>query len=348
MTTSLLQEEIEIINNLIECGWEEEVSTVSLIMITRNHARPKEELIDILKQYQGLDNTYKLFSAIDSLIYDGYIEENKKFNGIIKYSEKLEKRVVEEGNTTKTQLEEIRRKIRPRVEYLGDVTKENVYISYLKMLERAQNEVYLPMISTTPELKSLEILKNRANNGVKVKLLLGNPDIISKFRGESNKSFYKEFIEKWTKETKGYENIEIRIMSKLEDAEMGTCVLVDDKILRLDIYDPYNQRSLQGVILECANEGGINLNIIRSFKRQFDRSWNIAIKNNESKIVYYLRQNYLAIIAIIFWCLTIILFNKGEKIFSSISSSVSAAFLYDFIKSKVIFERMLSKFKKRG
>ena len=343
MTTSLLQEEIEIIKKLKEVGGEDVKSIVSVLMLTREHARPKLELVDILKQYQGLDDEYELRRAIDSLIQDGFIEESEKHKGIIKYSKKLEETVIKNGKSTEDKIREIRIKVRPRVEYLGDITKEDVYNSYLEILERAQSEIYMPMISTTPELKSVEILKKRAKNGVKVKLLIGNPDIISKYRGKANQSIYEKFIEKWSQETEGYEDIEIRIMSRLEDIEMGTCVLVDNKILRLDIYDPYNQRSLQGVVLECANEGGMNLNIIRTFKRQFDVAWSIARKNNENKLIYYLRQNHIAIIAIIFWCITIVLYNEGMDLLSSILGSVSAAFLYDFVKSKVMLKIMISK-----
>ena len=132
------------------------------------------------------------------------------------------------------------------------------------------------MLATTPKLESVPAIKERASKGVKVRILLGSPDFVVQLRGETMRSTATDAIAGWTAIAATVPNIEVRIAHTLEDCYLSTCMLIDRNLLRLDVYDPHRQRSLQGVMVEFHAQDGLDLNVVRVFGQRFDEAWERA------------------------------------------------------------------------
>jgi hypothetical protein len=111
---------------------------------------------------------------------------------------------------------------------------------------------------------------------------------------------------------------------------MATSWTLDRSILRYDFYDPKNQRSLAGYMIEFDSHTGANLNIVSLFQARFDEAWNHAQPLNMLGIWWRLKKNWqwgafvlTALIAIPF----------GASIWGGIVGSVSATFLFNAIVS---------------
>jgi hypothetical protein len=58
---------------------------------------------------------------------------------------------------------------------------------------------------------------------------------------------------------------------------LATSVAIDENIVRLDVYDPQVQRSLEGVMIEIASPQGLQLNLNRIFHRLFEEAWSRSL-----------------------------------------------------------------------
>src|SRR5437899_757644 len=77
MHSSLSQQELELISRLTESGMPQNASTLAVVMLAREHARPQAELTDIIRQYQGLERPQKAAEAVDYLKSQGWLTEFK-------------------------------------------------------------------------------------------------------------------------------------------------------------------------------------------------------------------------------------------------------------------------------
>jgi hypothetical protein len=153
------------------------------------------------------------------------------------------------------------------------MSDERVYVTFMDLLRNAQREICLPMLATTPYLETVTILRDRARAGIRVRILLGAPSLVARWRGESMRSIAEQRILEWKREFAELATVQIRISRIARDMEIATCALVDGCVARLDIYDPYTQRSLEGVMVELVSPPGRSLNIVKLFQRAFDSAW---------------------------------------------------------------------------
>ena len=120
------------------------------------------------------------------------------------------------------------------------------------------------------------ILQERAKAGVRVRIILGSPALVARWRGEPMRRAAEQRIEEWLWKFKHLRTVQIRIARSLPDLEIASCASFDRRVVRLDIYDPYNQRSLEGVMVEVVSPPGMSLNLSRVFQRVFDSVWERA------------------------------------------------------------------------
>jgi len=274
----LSNDELTIVDTLIKQkvfnAYEE--SLLFVIMFTRGHIRPRAELIHILKQYPGLSEILTVNKFLDRLISKKIIIDKETSDYSLLY---VNTNPTISGLTSDTisALKRIRDSYSNAVTNYGPVYSEESYISYLDRLKLATNEICLPMLATSPNIQSVDILKRKAANGVKIKILLGSPSIIASLRGISHKNMANECRMGWKDQLGQFKNVEIRVMSDVADADIATCLLIDNNILRLTIYDSEKQRSLQGTLIEVANQDNLNYNMIKMFREKFDNIWEKAI-----------------------------------------------------------------------
>lgn len=246
-------------------------------MATRQHARPEGELLDIVLQYPGLENRISADAALRELrALQWVINQDSENLSLTMQVPDLRERIGDRLGDPKVpdELIALRANLDPNAaRVLGPMTDGHVYSTYLDLLRSAQTEICLPMLVTSSRLTSVDILRDRAQAGVRIKILVGAPHIVVSMRGETMRARAEERIKEWIRNFADFPTAEIRISHKVEDMWLGSCMAIDGRIVRFDVYDPHRQRSLQGIMLELANPQGLDLNLVRIFDELFRVAW---------------------------------------------------------------------------
>lgn len=129
------------------------------------------------------------------------------------------------------------------------------------------------MLVTAPYEDTVAVLRNRAQAGVRVRILLAEPALAARMRSANIRSISAERIRGWQRSFRDCPHAAVRLCRSAEDMELATCFSVDGRTVRFDIYDPYGQQSLEGVMLEVASPQGLTPNFVRLFVRLFDDAW---------------------------------------------------------------------------
>lgn len=277
LPTSLLREEDALIGRLSHNGLSRGAATLAVVMATRQHARPEKELLDIVLQYPGLENLAVAEGALRELRSLGWVENREiEDASLTAQAGDLRRQIAERlGDSYVAEvLATLRANLDPSAaRVVGPMNDEQVYSTYLELLRSAQTEICLPMLVTSSRLSSVEILRERAQAGVRVKILVGAPNVVASIRGPTMRATAEERIREWVRIFAGLPSAEVRVSHEIEDMWLASCMAIDRRIVRLDIYDPEVQRSLQGIMLEFANPSGLNLNLVRVFVELFDQAW---------------------------------------------------------------------------
>lgn len=342
MSATLTEDEIDIIQRLEQSGLRRTDATVAVVMTTREHARPRVELLHILRMYQGLESPGDVDGAVDRLIGNQWLEVKTSYDlTLVKQASNLRLLISQKVGVAsfERKLKSIRQNIESCVEIVGSMTDEDSYLTFLGRLRQANTEILLPMLATSPDLQSIPILLARAAAGVRIRILLARPDLVARLRGESQRKTAEDAIRGWARQFKGIANVEIRLASRLTDTYLATCLLIDDTVLRLDVYDPHQHRSLQGTLLELRSERGTVWNVTRIVRRVFDEAWNSAIPIRRlGRFRRCLKKWWQLWLAIVFAVLAVFLYQKGDsataqqyQVLSSILGSASGSFLVNWI-----------------
>lgn len=335
VTIQLNSEEIKIAQQLSNAGLAHHTAALAVVMVTREHSRPETELIDIVRQYQGLESPSNAQSAVQELKTKGWLVESKSYGvTLLQQHTHLRKKIADtlDNPSIKDTLKTIRSAVDPYASILGPMSDDSVYTTYLELLRTAGSEICLPMLATTPKLSSVPTLKERAQNGVKVRILLGSPSVVASLRGNTMKTMAKEAIRGWKTHAVDSSNIEIRIVRNIPDTYLATCMLIDHRILRFDVYDPHRQRSLQGTMLEFDQVDDLEFNISRLFRIQFEEIWRRACPvGSWDKFIWYLKRFWNIWVALVVSIVAVVIQQwKGEEgvwgVWLGIGISISAGF----------------------
>jgi len=280
MAVSLEQDELRLASLLQEKGLSRSSAVLAVVMVTRAHARPEDELVEIVRQYPGLETTWDAKTAIKDLRARGWLHVSGSYNSeLVHQAADLRDKIASEaGNPDiSNQLLKMRANLEPYVSVIGAMNDKLVYSTFMSLLRNAQQSVCLPMLATTPYDETVQILQDRARAGVRIRILLGTPSLVAKWRGETMRSISESRIARWGELFRGYSTVEIRLSRDSEDMALATSVAIDENIVRLDVYDPQVQRSLEGVMIEIASPQGLQLNLNRIFHRLFEEAWSRSL-----------------------------------------------------------------------
>src|SRR3954469_15330830 len=75
MQAQLTQEELELAKDLATKGIPLPAATLAIALITREHSRPEQELLHIVRQYQGLEEPRIAAEAVSDLKRRGWLQE---------------------------------------------------------------------------------------------------------------------------------------------------------------------------------------------------------------------------------------------------------------------------------
>lgn len=279
--------EAQIAADLQRAGIEGTEARIAVLMATRGHSRPEFELIKILTGYTGLLDPAKNHQAISSLRVRGWLVEHKSYDAILvsQAPDLRDKIAAQTGKPEYSDLLSDLRKIRSDVVLvIGSMSDRDAYAGFHERINGATRSIVLPMLATTPDLAAAELLKERAKAGVNVRILLASARVVSKLRGSSQKQSAKLAIEGWKQHAVGLPNMEIRVSSYVADCYAATSMMVDDRILRFDVYDPHKQRTLEGELFEIISPDGYDINAIRLYRLYINRAWSRAVPTNYGAI----------------------------------------------------------------
>lgn len=347
MLAPLTQEELEFARMLADRGIPLPAATLAIALITRGHSRPEQELLHIVRQYQGLEEPRAAAEAVTDLKRRGWLEEYQTYGvTLLRQEPNLLKTVADrlhEAGVTE-RLRTLRAAVNPYVTVMGSMNDAEVYTSYLELLKGAHSEIRLPMLATTPELGSVPILKERASKGVRVRILLGSPRVVCKLRGATMRDTAVRAIAGWMAHAKEQPNIEVRVTDNVEDTLMATCMCIDDNLLRFDIYDAKKQRSLQGLMIEVKAPPEMDLNLIAVFRKAFDEAWARGYKPTPGgRLLKFLWTNWHWLLFALFTVISIVV--AQDQLLFAIFTSVAASF---FVSALLISKDSIAGFFQRS
>ncbi|MET8845750.1 hypothetical protein [Amycolatopsis sp. NPDC004625] len=272
--------EIHLAQQLHQEGLSRPASILAIVMATRGYSRSENDLVEIVRQYPGLETVVDARKAIQELRDLNWLAPREVFGKTLtvqapalraSIANRLGQPDVEDH------LSRLRVDLAAYVKVVGSMPENAVFQSYLRLLESAQNEICLPMLVTAPYDDTVEVLRNRARAGVQVKILLAEPALAARIRSANVRSISAERIREWQRSFRDCPHAAVRLCRTAEDMELATCFSVDGRTVRFDVYDPYGQQSLEGVMLEVASPQGLTPNFVRLFVRLFDDAWSRSV-----------------------------------------------------------------------
>lgn len=302
MASALDREEIRLAQDLERTGISKPASVLAIVMATRGHARPESELVEILRQYPGLESPIDVRRGINELKTKQWLAQTSSYGSTLTHQAPELRELI--ADTLKNpllveKLKIMRANLEPTVRVLGAMKDECVYHTFMDLLRSAEREICLPMLATPPYDETVRILRERAEAGVKVRILLAVPSLVAKWRGEPMRRKAVERIHQWRELFADRESVSIRLCRVAEDMELATCMSMDGVVVRLDIYDPYAQRSLEGVMLEIISPPGLSPNLVRIFQNLFNTAWDRAIQiGRTARLASYLGRSWKVLLAL--------------------------------------------------
>jgi hypothetical protein len=299
-------------------------------MATRQHARPERELLDIVLQYPGLEHRPNADAALRELRALGWVvNQDSESLTLTLQAPDLRARIGDRLHDTEVpdKLATLRANLEPNAaRVLGPMSDGTVYSSYLDLLRGAQNEICLPMLVTSSRLASVDILRERAEAGVRIRILVGAPPVVASMRGETMRAIAADRIREWVRNLGDLQTVEIRISHRVEDMWLGSCMAIDGRVVRIDVYDPDQQRSLQGIMLELANPQGLDLNLVRIFVELFRNAWDRAKPVTwPGRIAWRLRASWKLWLGLLFAVLAFV--PTGFQGWIELTAGIASAFL---------------------
>lgn len=296
--------------------YEETLTPLLVLMATCDFARSADDLAGIICEYPGIDNLEKLKMSIHKCIEEGYLKEKNEFNCIICYmDEEGYDRFVSALDKDIQDVVVLSRKLYKNTECVvnygllsGGGNGGKVNSTFIQRIKEAREEVLLPMLNTDAHKSTVDAILDRAEHGVKVKILLADYDkVVKKLRNKKESS-----IPQWVAACENQSNIEIRIYEEVEDAILSSSVIIDRCIVRMCVIDPLTQKTSNGTLIECYKPG-YDLNITKLVCDKFDDIWERARPINQSKYVKVISDPFMWTFSGIVLMMTIFFFIPGSK-----------------------------------
>ncbi|WP_143254270.1 phospholipase D-like domain-containing protein [Amycolatopsis keratiniphila] len=344
---TLDRSELRIAQDLQQAGMTRSAAILAVVMATRGYDRPERDLAEIVRHYPGLESIAEARLAIQDLLHRKWLTRNV-IHGVTvtgrvpRLADLIATRLGDQGIADR--LLTLRVTLEPYIKVLGPMEDSSVFHSYLDLLRSARSEICLPMLVTPPYEETVRALRERAEAGVRIRILLAAPTLAAKWRSETMRTISTERIDAWVREFKNHPNVEIRLSRTAEDMELATCFSIDGEIVRFDIYDPYRQRSLEGVMIEVAAPQGMLPNFVRIFLRLFEEAWSGAVHVSiRARILWFFRKRWKAWFAILFLLLAFlpVPVPHWPEILIGISCGITAPLLIEGVPrlTKVVRKR---------
>lgn len=265
--------QLQIIEMLERGGWSTSKATVLTVMVTKEYSRGLRQLVDILTGYPGLENGAETESVINVLLVDGWLTRSNEYGEeFIGRSPRARRRLeVELGlEQDASQIDDAITPKTRRVQSLGDMTRREVLRAMTVGIRGAHSVIRLSLLSTSTGLEVLPILKLRASQGVRVKVLLASPGVAVLLRGEAQRARAERSLAEWRSVEKEVKNLEVREAMIVSNAILSGSISFDDSNWQLAVYDPHTERAQHAEMLIFNSRAA---NVVDVFNEHFDRAW---------------------------------------------------------------------------
>lgn len=328
-TTVLTEHERTCVRHLVSHGWDAKIATVGVVMAIRRPTRPRASLVDWLTQFPGLESKRQAESALVNAEANGWFTQQHSPHGLryLVPIENIGTQIAEaiEDPDFADSLAYVPVATQDMVRVVGRLVSFEAYDSYLERLGQARVSIDLPVMRPSPEEGAATIIKARAREGVLVRMLIASDAVITDLWGSVAARSTQHVRESWIEISESLEHFEIRICENSEDMRLATCAGIDRSLVRWDVYDHREQRTLDGTMLEIESPPGLRLNLVDLFYEEFERAWSRGRPVGQIKALWW------RVISAWQWSATalflaVALFTVNWVPISSISASVAATF----------------------
>lgn len=257
-------------------GIARETATLAVAMWSRKHIRPENELLDQVANYPSLETIGRRLTALqDARNRSWVIETPSKYGGrpMVQAAPELGMMLASIAPHCQDEILRLPRS-HHGVQILGHMGSREVYDSFSTRLSEAQSDIALPMVMTSPQLSAIEVLKSRADSGVRIRVLLATAELAAEIRGGHLASEARERLGLWRLHSKGRRRFQVKVSRHRVDLRDASSALIDGRSLRYDVYDDTSERSIDGVMITIARSEPTNLS--RMFQDRFDEAWRRA------------------------------------------------------------------------
>jgi len=326
---ALTAAETRVIDGLAKLGVARETATLGVVLWTRRHLRPEEELLDLVSNYPRLDQEDSRRRALTDARDRGWVlDVPSEHSGPALVQAAPDLGTVLAGHLPDDlqRALELARRTDDSVKVLGHMGTPTVYDTYAERLEQARSDIALPMLMTTDRLNAIDVLKARADAGVIVRVLLATPTLAGEIRGRSVVATAKARLKGWKLQAKGHRNLHLRVTRHRRDIRDATSMLIDGHMLRYDVYDDETERTTDGVMLEVAGDRPTNLT--RMVADRFDEAWSRARPLGFWRSVGWAIKRWWWVLALVaFITLSVLLHKKHPTIAVLILGAVIGYFV---------------------
>lgn len=263
--------DVEAIRKFSELGVDETDARVLVAMLRYRLARPKDELIRVLQRFPNLEDAERTSQAVDRLLQLPALQEDK--NGFLYLSETAE--IAAEPRFRK--LIKDLYNVNPVVRVIGPPSNGSSYTGFLDLLSGSLKSVDLWISSASSYQSALDILSDRARSGVKVRVLLADPKLVASTRGISSSSVAHKTNASWRNAENLVPNLAVRRYTSSSGFAYSGSALIDQKILRINVFDHNSQRGMDGTLIEVHSQTITTNNLTELYIDEFDRAWARAL-----------------------------------------------------------------------
>jgi hypothetical protein len=311
---SLTSTELTLAERLSESGFGHAEATLAVAIFTRDHYRTQEELIDQIKIYPGLSERAEALSAISSLTARKWILKEERAPGIaiFRANPAIPEMYLEEVEDPKLVQLLNRERLNQSVivTILGHMRDPIVYESFGSKIRNTQNDLMLPMIHTSPNLRQVQEITEIAKSGARVRVLLATPTLTFKLRGNSARSASRTAIKGWLKNSEGIRSFQVRVTNIQSDLLLASSVSFDDRLVRINFFDPVRQRTTQGTMVEIQADTPSNISML--FADHFNTAWSRAREPTfRGTVAWCIRRYWLLLTAAVLGAITATTINNS-------------------------------------
>lgn len=275
----LTDDERELVRALEEGGWNGRDALATVVMACRVPSRPRLAMIDWLTQFASLESTSAAAEALDKLRADQRVREHAGSNGVVLFrpAPGLLEGLLSLANWPPERASGLRRDpceaASVTVNLVGPVAQEQAYTTYLDCLRHAQIRVNLPIFRPSIGDGAAAILQERAQAGVKVRILIASDDVISTLWGSSAAASTRHIRAAWVARSGCEADFEVRVCHSVNRMRLATSWSVDGRLARFDAFDYRRERPLDGYMVDISSKWGSVVNVVECFDDQFDEAW---------------------------------------------------------------------------